>query len=289
MSGLNEPLHGLDDFPTLPDVALRICDALRDPDVDLSRIAEEVALDPAMAAQLVRLANSAIFGGGSRVDTVQRALLRLGIRATRNAVMTVTLMRALHALPAPFEIRSFWIGGLAAAMTARRIAQDVRFADPEQAYLASLVHDVGMAYLSIQHVDRLKAVLADHQDGEELAYALAHEFGCDLPQISGAVLRHWNFADEITRGVEHHWTPDTAGSAQALAAIVLASDRLTRELKLGVIDWSPVGGSWLADVPPALAALLAEQGGGDLARYLEALRADLGEIESFARSVFPEA
>lgn len=282
-----ELLSRLDEFATLPEVAMRVTRALDDPDVDLDDVVEMIELDATLAALLVKMANSAIFGVSGRADTVRKALLRLGTTETRNAVITASLMRALPPLPDPYDIRDFWVLGLASGMVARQLARDLKYTDPELAYLAGLVHCLGEAYLAVLYTDRVVGVIdAWRGSGEDFEDRLTREFDCEIPEITAGVLESWNFPREIVVAVREHWHPERNPQCEVLAGLILAADRLCRDLGLGVVDPGPDERTWIADVPYSLEDALAENGYPDLTFYLLELQGTLEEIREFATSVF---
>ena len=283
----SELLRHVDSFPTLPEVAIRVSRALEDPEVDLSRVAEMIELDATLAAQLVRMANSPIFGLGSPADSVRKALTRLGIKETRNAIVTVSLMRALPELPAPYEVRSFWVLGLASGMVARQLARDLKFPDPEMAYLAGLVHCLGEAYLAVQFTERVCAVVERWRgSGEDFEDHLTAEFDVEVPEISAGLLEAWNFPDPIVVAVRSHWHPERDPACEDLAGLILTADRLCRDVGLGVVDPGPQERTWIADVPYSLEDALTERGYPDLTYYLLELQDKLAEVREFASSVY---
>lgn len=280
-------LEHVEKFPTLPDVVLRVSRALLDPEVDLQGVAQLVELDSALAAHLIRAANSPPFGGAS-IDSVGRALGRLGTEQARSAVTTVALLKAAPKLPAPYSVRSFWVLGLASAVLARRIARDVAYSDPEQAYLAALVHCLGEAYLTIEHTERVRAAMQSWRElGGDVEHYLSKEFGCEVPEVTAGLLACWNFPPVIIEAVRWHGSPDcTSGDQALLASIVLAADRLCRSLGLAGACHGRDEKAWIEDVPCALQARLAQHGYPDLTFYLLDLHDDLREVERFANSVF---
>jgi hypothetical protein len=168
------------------------------------------------------------------------------------------------------------------------MAQDLRHPDPEQAYLAGLVHDIGSAYLAVQYPEQVESVIERWcENGEDFAEGLAKEFDCPVPQLSAAVLRRWNFPDAIAEAVEQHRTPADDPS-RLLPVILLAASRLVRELGLGVEAVPTEPGAWLREIPDFLEQRLVDRG-ANLASYVEDLRGELLSIASFARSVFPDA
>ena len=280
-------LARVEKFPTLPDVVLRVSRALLDPEADLHAVAQMIELDPTLSAHLIRAANSPLFGTLS-VDSVGRALGRLGTEQTRSAVITVALLKTVPKLPSPYSIRSFWVLGLASGVVARRIARDLAFPDPEQAYLAALVHCLGEAYLAIEYTDRVRGAMQNWRElGGEFEDYLSKEFGCELPEVTAGLLASWNFPPAIVEAVRWHWYPDCAPADQSmLASIVLAADRLCRDLGLGVADPGPEEKAWIEDVPEEFEQRLAQRGYPDLTFYLLDLHDDLREVERFANSVF---
>ena len=111
-AGLMHLLRKVDDLPPLPEIALKVARLGDDPNAGTQVISQAVAADPALAARVLRLANSAYYGVPRRIGTMREALMVLGLRTLRS----ITLAAALH--PAALGGVRHWRHGLACAVCA---------------------------------------------------------------------------------------------------------------------------------------------------------------------------
>ena len=138
-------------FPTCFDAALRLRQALQDPNLSLVHIARVVAVEPLVAAKLIHLANSAAFAGQGRpVRDLASAISRLGLNVVRATALAIAMNQIRHAKErAAFAglARSLWEHSVRSAVAARVLAHTYTRISPEEALLAGLVHDLGAFYM----------------------------------------------------------------------------------------------------------------------------------------------
>ena len=117
------------------------------------------------------------------------------MRETRNLVLTAAVIDVLDPKSCPLDLREFWKLGLASAISARRIARDVRYGMVDQAYLGALVHSMGEAVLAVFYPDRfLKAIDEARDQGCSLVESVWAEFGFTHPALARLVKRsHLSF------------------------------------------------------------------------------------------------
>ncbi len=287
MHTLDDILRQIDRFPTLPDVALRVARKLEDDDVALDQIAEMIALDQSLAGRIIKLANSALYGSNRPAESLRAAMLRLGTREIRAAVLAVAVMEVLPPLPPPYSLRAFWVQSLGSALIGRMVAKDLGYPDPEEAYLAALVHLIGEGFLSVLFTKRFESALSSaRSEGLPLAVGLVEEFGCDQAEVGSRLLAHWNFPLPILEAVRHQLHPDRAGGNALLASIVFAADHIARDAGLCIEDPAYETGAWVAKLPAPLEERISRSRGIKVQTYLERLSSTLDEIEAFANSVF---
>ena len=132
-------------IPSMPEVATRCLELLRSEDVDLRHVAKLIERDPVFAARLLRMASSAAAGGDATMN-IQQAATRLGSKAVRQLVLDVSAQQLFRSRDARIAgtAHQLWEHSLAVALLARDLcAIQGSELDPEAAYLAGLVHDVG--------------------------------------------------------------------------------------------------------------------------------------------------
>jgi len=211
-------------IPPLPELAIRLGELLSRDDVDARQVADLVRSEPAVAASLLRIANSAVFGGLQKVTDLKQAIARLGLKQV-NGIVTALLVKGnfTHDCQAKHEIlQGIWDHSVAAAFAARRLAQRVDL-DGEEAFLAGLLHDTGRLLV-------LKAV--DHFE-DELEAAPTRPVLDELMQLLNARLGHtalsrWQIPESIARiALRHGGPPD---QEDPLLLCVQAADLITAKL-----------------------------------------------------------
>ena len=214
-------------IPMLPDQAVRVLQLASDPDVTVSRLAGLVSKDPILATRVLGLANSAMFGGLTRLSSVQDAVVRLGVSCVRNAVVTVS-MHAQTASPQMYgsEGPRFMDHAVGTAYLARLIAGETD-TDVETAFLTGLLHDIGKLVIlktAFEHQRRDGATI----HAEELAAALTHVHA----QCGALALHFWRLPDDVLDAVRHHHDHTMAINRHA-AAVCHAANLLSHRYGFG--------------------------------------------------------
>lgn len=272
----------------IPEVALRAQQMLDDPDVHLGKLADVLGLDPVLSVRIARLADSPLYGARGTALSLRQAVQRLGIPETRRVVMTVAVMNALPELPAPMSVHVFWRLGLGTALVGRQLAEDIKFARPEQAYLAGLVHTIGEATLAINRPQEFgKAFQRASKHGLELHAALRDAFGVSPAELTAHMLRLWGFPPDICQAVEFYLDARAAPEQQRLlASIVFAADRMCRGLGLAPEEGGEGAEDWPSQIAPELCERFAEIGYADPTDYLLARLQFVTGVEELIAKTF---
>lgn len=132
-------------LPTLPDLATRLDALAQRAAADARHLADEIRKDPGIAAQVVRIANSAAYRGGAPVSQLQAAVTRIGVDSTRHLVRGLAL-RQLFSSPSVVlqsRLRAIWSRSLEVAACAQLLARHGGRLEAETGLLAGLVHQIG--------------------------------------------------------------------------------------------------------------------------------------------------
>lgn len=205
-------------LPVIPGVALKIRRALTNENYQLSDITRIVTADPVISARLLQLANSPMFRGQSNCDSLQSAVLRLGIHRVQNLVLALAsagLFRSDHPLIKTHLLRTWRhlldIGSLTAALA--RLEGSL---DPDLALLTGLLHEIGKIPVlerAVSYPDLLEqpAMLEDILEGV-------------APLISAATLRQWQLPEDLITASErqHQWSYDHDGPTDHADLLLVA-------------------------------------------------------------------
>ena len=265
---------------SFPAVALNVLELLRDPKLDAGALARAIELDMALSAGVLALANSAVFRGVSKVETLREGVARLGLTEVARlaaALSTRSLYRGMRA-----ELELF--GGIwdrlfhHAATVARagaELTQARRLGDPDRVFLGGMLHDVGKS-LALRSLGALVVEGRVDRPGPEAVERILHQLHV---QIGAEAHREWGLPEGLTAIATRHHLPDLGGGAgqEELHVVRLCS----------AMDLSRVapGASWEA---PAEAVDSARALGLGPTR-VGALRAALAEHAEWVRMLFGAA
>lgn len=218
-------------LPAMPAWAAKVQRMLDDFNVSAWQIVSAVSSDPAFAAQLIRMANSAAYAGKPKVDNVNSAVSRMGYKMLRNLIIAVS-MSELSVLRKPILRRyldEFWQHSREVAATCYVLAKSQKHLNPDQAMLAGLTHDIGMLPLLLYIEDK------DFDMDDATMSILIRK--CSA-RVGERLLRAWDFPPELVEiPVAHEDIYRNAASSQAsYADIVTVANMLTRS-SAKVVDW----------------------------------------------------
>ncbi len=210
-------------FPTPPVIVVRLVQLLAKESVTAEEIAETMALDAGMAARVLHLANSVALGGGTQVDSVPEAVLRVGVDGVRDIVFALAMVGAMR--PAHFDYKPFWRHSLAVAFTAQALQmQSLKPGTPfPETYTAGLLHDIGMLVLDRALGTRYHEVIEAARASARPLVEVEHEMlGTDHAHTGGRMLQVWRFPQILIDAVSNHHRPWESG--QVVTQLVHLSD-----------------------------------------------------------------
>lgn len=232
---------GVGDLKSMSETASHVIALTEDPNCDIDDLADSIDKDPVMAERIIRLADSPLFSRGGEIDTLEAALVRIGIRHTRRAVLNVVIIQHFHYSDPVGTWNSFlfWEHSIAVALIASRLArilgQNREYA--ERAFAAGLLHDLGRAVFASEAREEFKEVIeAAREKNARLLEAERAMLGLDHAEAVGMVLDKWQFAEELSEVIAVHHSPieehDDCPDPQ-LAKILSLANGLANALILG--------------------------------------------------------
>ena len=215
----------VDGIPTLPAYVFELSRLLSATAVDLRRVCRVIRTDPSLSAQVIRLCNSPSLGLQERVHNIEDAVILLGRERLRTLVLTCSLLECVGNCLSPTDLQSFWQHSLLTATLSARSALCLRRLDADLAYLAGLLHDVGVLPLLILALRSKEPNLVPRALlwGESVELE-QKQFGVDHCSVGKCIGLSWNFSAELIDVLEHHHQPQEARQNVVLVEIVRAAD-----------------------------------------------------------------
>ncbi len=203
----------------MPGVVEHVMRLSGDDESGARELAACVSSEPAVAASILRLANSAYFGAAGKAQDIPRAIVRLGFRQTRSIVVGMSMVRTFPKATrtAGFDRTCFWRHSISAAVLAKLLADGAGIAHAQHAFLAGLLHDVGKILLDeLAPTDFAEAVLSAIQERIPLVDAEIKILRTDHARVGHTVLEGWRFPQALVTAVQHHHAPAAEGSGIAV-------------------------------------------------------------------------
>lgn len=230
-----EVARRIHELPPLPQALAEALRVVRRDDISAATCVQAIEHDAVLAAGMLRLANSPFYGACGRVSSVGDAVRLLGLRTVAGVVVAISMRRMLAQWrDADGRFQAYWKHAVATATAARELAPAAG-ADPDEAFLAGLLHDLGrlvMAVFSPGQVRLAQAqVCADDTDPRETEVRF---LGRRHDDIGAAVARHWQLPDNIVSAIALHHAPSalTGLGVIPLEHIIHVADAITHALDL---------------------------------------------------------
>ena len=229
---LDELTAGLDDLPSLPAVVMELLGSIDQEDADLALLAKKVALDQALTAKTLRLANSSALGLQIKVTTIHQALTFLGVQTTRNLILAASITGCFPDRRCPaFDHKAFWRLSIATAACARVLARHMHF-NQDVAFTAGLLHGIGRLVLVTRYPEQYDAVLRECERVDSDLLETEHAMlGVDHVLAGRALAEHWQFSDTLRQAIAFYGQPEMPG-AGFLATIVHVAKAVAHALDL---------------------------------------------------------
>ncbi|MGH9667923.1 MAG: HDOD domain-containing protein [Bryobacteraceae bacterium] len=210
-----QALRTLGNLPPFSPILNRLLASLANDDVSFGKLSDLIEKDTVMAGNMLRLVNSALYARRGTINSVRHAVSLLGINKLRNAVLGMSISRMWKNLKSPQDWSSarFNLHSVAVAVLADLLAQRLRVAYPEGAFVSGLFHDLGRLLIAVGLPDEHAEIYALYQRGDRTLLECEEEIvGITHPQLSAEALAVWNLPEPIRTAVaQHHAPPPIAG------------------------------------------------------------------------------
>jgi putative nucleotidyltransferase with HDIG domain len=241
-------------IPSLSIVVAELLASFDSEDVDIGYLVGKISQDQGLAARVLRVANSAFYGLSSRVGSVGEAVTVLGFHAVRSLALAAGITKVLpHKEGGRFDALAFWQHAVGCGVAARILALRAG-KNPETAFTAGLLHDIGKLALDTYFREAFDAVLAYRAEHGCLMTEAEHALlGFDHAAVGFEMARQWHFPPAIQQAIRDHHEPDAAAAfltdavhaAEVLCyALDIGSGGNDRVPQLSARAWQRIGLGW---------------------------------------------
>ena len=224
-------------LPTVPSVLHHVNSLLNEPETPMSKVAEAVSADPSISMKVLRLVNSAYFGLGQEVGTVQQALPLLGLKIVRNVVITATVFEAFGSDKTKggkkplLNVKKFWQHSGCCAVVAQCIASragQTGSVDKDELFMGGLLHDIGKVIIDQYLRDKMGDAVSQGA-GRTVPWRIVEKgaLGFTHAELGGVLASKWKLPEVLVEMIVLHHNPSETVPPSVPAAIVGVADYIS--------------------------------------------------------------
>jgi len=235
-------IRSISHIATLPEITLKIIELVEDPTSTAHDLHNVIGRDPALCARILKVVNSAFYGLPRQIGSINRAIVLLGLNAVKNIAIATSLNKLFRGgeLCPGFSARDLWSHSIATAAGGKLISDQLKLNLPDEAFLAGLVHDIGI----MVEMQAIRAGLIEvfaqlnidsegnpQRDMREVEFAL---LGADHQAFGAGLCEAWKFPKSFGYVTGHHHDPfELPEGSRLLSLVVHVADRLAGQTGLG--------------------------------------------------------
>ena len=245
-------IQSIKDLPPMPQVVVKIQHLISDLNSDVTDLAAIIESDQAVAAKVLKMANSAYFGMSGKISSIHQASILLGYQTLGEIVTMAGAVGILSgSMPGyGYDSQELWKHSLAVAFSAKMIAERKNRDLIYEAHTAGLIHDVGKIILDkyiLENMDRISVYMV--QEEKSFLEAERDIFGFDHAEIASEVCRTWKIPEKITLAIGCHHQPSNSNGDELSYVLHMANhiaarsgnsydeDEALSELESGTVDF----------------------------------------------------
>ncbi|MDX2116282.1 MAG: HDOD domain-containing protein [Planctomycetota bacterium] len=225
---------------TLPEITLKIVELVESPSSTAQDLHNVISNDPALCSRILKVVNSSFYGMPGQIGSINRAIVLLGLNAVKNIAISASLAKLFKGgqLCPSFSAKDLWKHSVATAATSKLLADAMGLGLTDEAFLAGLIHDIGIM-VELQY-DRAKLIEVVNQLGAASAGAAPtvdmleveqRVFGATHQEFGKGLCEKWKFPKSFAAVAGFHHAPLTLPEQQrTLPCIVSAADHISASL-----------------------------------------------------------
>jgi HD-like signal output (HDOD) protein len=239
---IDSAIKSISHIATLPEITLKIIELVEDPSSTAQDLHNVIANDPALCSRILKVVNSAFYGLPRQIGSINRAIVLLGLNAVKNIAIAASLTKLFRGgeLCPRFSARDLWIHSMAAGAGSKLICDQLKLGLPDEAFLAGLIHDIGLMVEMQAMRDKLLRVFdgikytAEGAPISEMRDIEAQVLGADHCAFGAALCESWKFPKSFAQVTGHHHDPmQLPHGSRMLACVVNVADHLSAQLGYG--------------------------------------------------------
>lgn len=202
-------LNSITDLPVVPAYLGKILRALDNTEIRAKKLAEFIEKDQTLTTKILRAANSPWYGQSGRIATVDLAIIIMGLNTIKEIVIGMLVDKFFSRTPSYlFDINSFWNYSLFCGSTARLLARKTKYKKAGEAFVAGLMHDIGILILIQYFTTEFKEIKTLVDSGKfNMIQAEEVVIGTNHAEIGAWMAEKWSLPEQLVNCVRLHHVP----------------------------------------------------------------------------------
>ena len=222
---------------TLPSVYTELSAIINGHNVNATKIARVVGMDPGLTVRLLKMVNSSFYGFDHRIDTVSHAVSIIGHKQLKELALATTVVHMFRAMPEHLiNMDSYWRHSIATAIACRSLGRMIGLDKVEYLFVAGLLHGVGSLIVCINRPREARKVFIKVQNSGALLHEVEDEvLGFNHADVGGALMENWGLSLAQVEGVKFKHTPSEAPNYGMEASILHLANIVACALNMGSV------------------------------------------------------
>ena len=222
-------LERIQKLPSLPSLVVEMLESFDNENVDIATLANKIACDQAIAARVLRVANSPFFGLSGQIGSISEAVTVLGFSNLRGLVTGAVIIDVFPRSGNVFDWKKFWRHSIAVAVCAKVLAKHMK-TNAETAFTAGLLHDIGKLVMGVHFPEVFPESLQFDDDcAMETLQAERAIMGLDHAALGGEIALRWRFPPDVQQAIAQHHVAQAA--ERSLTDIVYVANLFAHALE----------------------------------------------------------
>jgi HD-like signal output (HDOD) protein len=238
-SSIQEIIVKAKDLPAMPPVANKVLQLASSPDTTAAQLQQVIADDQAMAARILKIANSALYGCSRKIKTLTEAIVMLGFNTIRSLVVTNAArnMYVENGQAMGLKERLLWEHSIGCAFACRILIAKRHPHLAEEGFLAGLMHDIGKLVLNQYYRDAFDQVVQEvYNEGRAFVEVETELLGFDHAAVGAMLVNKWKLSEALEAAIRNHHRADRIAHGDVLLCALDLANNLCKKEGIGFVD-----------------------------------------------------
>ena len=211
-------LSRINELPRIQKVLQDLLNMVNEDEVDFEQLSKTISTDQVLSARLLRMANSAHFGGNTSVSSVHQAVLRVGTGPVRTLVVASVLSSAFPKVKT-LDLNQYWIDTFEVSVIASKIAEQMKV-DPHEVFTTGILHNIGELMIHTLVPEAAVEITTRAQNGEDAISVQEELLNISAPALGAKLAKTWNFPAPMVDAIANFHEPRDAELSPQMATTI---------------------------------------------------------------------